>query len=222
MGLISDEQLAHALAEQQSMQVINLGDTKLPPDVISKLTEAMAQMYRVVPVHFDGNTLTVATCDPQNLNIQDELRTFLGYDIRMVVATERDIQAAVDKYYSSELDTFERVVQDLASDQELEAAAKALAKEGAFNLTDAEALADSVPVRKLLNMVLLLAIKDHASDIHFEPFEDDSAFGLRRKVCCMKWCRHHVTWPSPLRRASKLWPTWILPNAACRRTVVLS
>lgn len=180
MGLISDEQLAQALAEQQSMQVVQLGDLKLPPDVLEKLTEAMAQMYRVVPVHFDGNTLTVATCDPQNLNIQDELRTFLGFDIRMVVATERDITAAVDKYYSSELDTFQRVVEDLASDQELEAAAKALLTEGAFNLTDAEALADSVPVRKLLNMVLLLAIKDHASDIHFEPFEDE--FRIRIKA----------------------------------------
>lgn len=180
MGLISDEQLAHALAEQQNMQVVNLGELKLPPDVISKMTETMSQMYRVVPVHFDGNTLTVATCDPQNLNIQDELRTFLGFDIRMVVATERDIQAAVDKYYSTQLDTFERVVADLASDQELEAAAKALATEGAFNLTDAEALADSVPVRKLLNMVLLLAIKDHASDIHFEPFEDE--FRIRIKA----------------------------------------
>jgi type IV pilus assembly protein PilB len=50
----------------------------------------MAQMYRVVPVAFEGNTLTVATCDPQNLAIQDELRTFLGYDIRLVVATERE------------------------------------------------------------------------------------------------------------------------------------
>ncbi len=56
----------------------------------------------------------------------------------------------------------------------------ALARDGAFNLTDAEALADSVPVRKLLNMVLLLAIKDHASDIHFEPFEDE--FRIRIKA----------------------------------------
>jgi type IV pilus assembly protein PilB len=55
-------------------------------------------MYRVVPVQFDGNTLTVATCDPQNLTVQDELRTFLGYDIRMVVATEREFTAAIDKY----------------------------------------------------------------------------------------------------------------------------
>lgn len=180
MGLISDEQLVQALAEQQNMQVVQLGDLKLPPEVLSKMSETMAQMYRVVPVHFDGHTLTVATCDPQNLNVQDELRTFLGYDIRMVVATERDVQSSVDKYYSSELDTFERVVADLAGDQELEAAARSLATEGAFNLTDAEALADSVPVRKLLNMVLLLAIKDHASDIHFEPFEDE--FRIRIKA----------------------------------------
>ncbi len=180
LSMISDEQLAQALAEQQNMQVVQLADIKLPPDVISMMTETMAQMYRVVPVHFDGSTITVATCDPQNLNIQDELRTFLGYDIRMVVATERDIQGAVDKYYSTELDTFERVVADLASDRELEAAAKKLGAEGVFNLTDAEALADSVPVRKLLNMVLLLAIKDHASDIHLEPFEDE--FRIRIKA----------------------------------------
>ncbi|MFO1065355.1 MAG: ATPase, T2SS/T4P/T4SS family [Pirellulales bacterium] len=179
-GLISDEQLAQALAEQLNMQVVQLGDTKLPPDVIDKMTETMAQMYRVVPVHFDGSTLTVATCDPQNLSIQDELRTFLGFEIRMVVATERDILAAVDKYYSTELDTLERVIETIAKDSELAEAAKALTGDGPFNLTDAAALADSVPVRKLLNMVLLLAIKDHASDIHFEPFEDE--FRIRIKA----------------------------------------
>ena len=179
MGLITDDQLSQALAEQLGMQTIQLGDVQLPPDVLDKVTETMAQMYRIIPVHFDGDTLTVATCDPQNLTIQDELRTFLGYHIRMVVSTERDILAAIDKHYSSDLDTFERVVQDLANDTELFKAASMLTGDK-FNLTDAEALADSAPVRKLLNMVLLLAIKDHASDIHFEPFEDE--FRIRIKA----------------------------------------
>ncbi len=179
MGLITDEQLSQALAEQLGMQTVQLGDVQLPPDVLEKITETMAQMYRIVPVHFDGDTLTVATCDPQNLTIQDELRTFLGYSIRMVVATEREILAAIDKHYSSDLDTFERVVADLATDEELFAAASKLTGDK-FNLTDAEALADSAPVRKLLNMVLLLAIKDHAADIHFEPFEDE--FRIRIKA----------------------------------------
>jgi type IV pilus assembly protein PilB len=179
MGLITDDQLSQALAEQLGMQTVQLADIQLPPDVLAKISETMAQMYRVIPVHFDGDTLTVATCDPQNLTIQDELRTFLGFNIRMVVSTERDILAAIDKHYSSDLDTVERIVAELANDEELFAAASKLTGDK-FNLTDAEALADSAPVRKLLNMVMLLAIKDHASDIHFEPFEDE--FRIRIKA----------------------------------------
>src|ERR1700674_21210 len=90
-GLVNDEQLAQALAEQWNMQVIHLGDTVIPPNVLNLVTEAMAQMYRIVPISFRDNTLTIALCDPQNLAIQDELRTFLGYEIRAVIATEREI-----------------------------------------------------------------------------------------------------------------------------------
>jgi type IV pilus assembly protein PilB len=179
LGLITDAQLAQALAEQLGMQTVELADVQLPPDVLQHLTETMAQMYRVIPVQFDGTTLTVATCNPQDLRIQDELRTFLGYDIRMVVATERDVDGLIARYYSSDVDTMERIIENLAKDAELKEAASKLT-DGAFNLTDAEALADSVPVRRLLNMVLLLAIKDHASDIHFEPFEDE--FRIRIKA----------------------------------------
>jgi type IV pilus assembly protein PilB len=180
LGLITDSQLAQALAEQMNMQTVELGEAKLPPDLLQHVTETMAQMYRVIPVKFDGSTLTVATSNPQDLRIQDELRTFLGYDIRLVVATDREIDAMIAKYYSSDVDTMERIIENLAKDNELRAAAAKLSGDGAFNLTDAEALADSAPVRRLLNMVLLLAIKDHASDIHFEPFEDE--FRIRIKA----------------------------------------
>jgi type IV pilus assembly protein PilB len=139
----------------------------------------MAQLYRVIPVRFDGHTLTVATCDPQNLTIQDELRTFLGFDIEMVVAPEREIKAALERFYSSDSLSVEKIVQELAADTELFKQASMLTGDK-FDLDGAEALADSVPVRKLLNLVLLLAIKDHASDIHFEPFEDE--FRIRIKA----------------------------------------
>jgi type IV pilus assembly protein PilB len=180
MALITDEQLAQALAEQQGMRVVQLEDMTLAPELIKKLSESMAQLYRVVPVKFEGNRLTVATCDPQNLTIQDELRTFLGYEIEMAVATEREIKAAIERHYSSETESVEKLVASLADDEELLEAAKALATDGPFDLSGAEALADSVPVRKLLNMVLLLAIRDHASDIHMEPFEDE--FKIRIKA----------------------------------------
>ncbi len=179
-GYISDEQLAQALAEQWNMKAIHLGDTVISPQVLSYVTEPMAQMYRIVPVSFRDNTLTVAVCDPQNLAVQDELRTFLGYDIRSVVATEREIKAALDRYYSASGESVESLVADMESDQDLAKKAEAVNKEGPIDLTNIEALADSAPVRKLLNMVMLLAIKDHASDLHFEPFEDE--FRIRIKA----------------------------------------
>src|SRR6056297_186505 len=179
MSLITDDQLAQALAEQMGMQTVSLSEVEISPDLLEKLTETMAQLYRVVPVKFENNRLTVATCDPQNLTIQDELRTFLGFEIDMAVATERELTASITRYYDSESESVEKLVAELQADDELKAAIEALESEK-FNLSDMEALADSAPVRKLLNMVLLLAIKDHASDIHFEPFEDE--FRIRIKA----------------------------------------
>jgi len=179
-GLVNEEQLAQALAEQFGMQVIHLADTVIPPNVLNLVTETMAQMYRIVPVSFRDNTLTIALCDPQNLAIQDELRTFLGYEIRAVVATERDILKALDRFYAASGESVESLVHDMDEDEELAAAAEAIDSDGPIDLTSVEALADSAPVRKLLNMVLLLAIKDHASDLHFEPFEDE--FRIRIKA----------------------------------------
>jgi len=180
MALVTDDQLSQALAEQWNMQVIHLGDTVIPPNVLNLVTETMAQMYRIVPVSFRDNILTIALCDPQNLAIQDELRTFLGYEIRAVVATERDIIKALDRFYAASGESVESLVSDMDADVELAAAAMAAGKDGPIDLTSVEALADSAPVRKLLNMVLLLAIKDHASDLHFEPFEDE--FRIRIKA----------------------------------------
>jgi len=180
MTLITDEQLSQALGEQMNMKVVTLGDTPIAPELLEKLTETMAQLYRVIPVKYDGHKLTVATCDPQNLSIQDELRTFLGFEIEMVVATEREIKAAIERFYSSDSLSVEKIVKELAEDTELFKAATSLLQGEKFSLDGAEALADSAPVRKLLNLVLLLAIKDHASDIHFEPFEDE--FRIRIKA----------------------------------------
>ncbi|MCU0871406.1 MAG: Flp pilus assembly complex ATPase component TadA, partial [Pirellulaceae bacterium] len=181
MQLITDDQLAQALAEQMHMQVVNLGEIELDRDLIATITDSMAQLYRVIPVLKEERSLTLATCDPQNLAIQDELRNFLGYDIRLVVATEGDIKRALGRYYASESDSIESILSELEDDAELKAAVEAASKQhGPVDLTSVEALADSAPVRKLLNMVLLMAIKDHAADIHFEPFEDE--FRIRIKA----------------------------------------
>jgi type IV pilus assembly protein PilB len=180
LGFISDEQLMQGLAEQMGLQTIIVSETDLAPEVLGRITEPMAQMYRVIPIHFEDNRLTIATCDPQNLAVQDELRTFLGYEIRLLVSTEHDIQQSLDKYFDSGKESVENIVADLENDEALKKATEALDKDGPVDIASVESLADSAPVRKLLNMVLLMAIKDHASDLHFEPFEDE--FRIRIKA----------------------------------------
>ncbi len=179
MGLITDEQLAQALAEQMGMQVASLSDMVIPPEVLSMITEPMAQLYRIIPLSFEENTLTIAMCDPQKLQIVDELRTFLGYDIKAMVSTEKDMVRALERYYTATGESVETLIADMEQDAELSAATRALETSSVVDISNAESLADSAPVRKLLNMVLLLAIGDRASDLHFEPFENEFKIRIR-------------------------------------------
>ena len=180
LGFFSDEQLGEALAEQWSTTFVTLYDREIPLDVVRLISEPMAQLYRVIPLSLEGNRLTIASADPQKIQIADELRTFLGYDIHVVVATEPEIQKTIEKLFSSETESVESLVDDLEHDGDLAAAAAKAGRDGPTDLTSIEALAESAPVRKLLNMVLLLAIRDGASDIHFEPFEHE--FRIRLKA----------------------------------------
>jgi type IV pilus assembly protein PilB len=180
LGYFTDEQLGEALAEQWGTTFVTLYDRHIPPEVARLLSEPMAQLYRVIPLGLEGNRLTIASAEPQKIQIADELRTFLGYDIHVCVATEPEITKVIEKIYSSESESVESLVEDLEKDDELAAAAAAAGRDGPTDLTSVEALAESAPVRKLLNMVLLLAIRDGASDIHFEPFETE--FRIRLKA----------------------------------------
>jgi len=179
MGLISDEELIQALGEQFDLQTIDIEGVTPAPEAREALSDSMAQLYRVIPLQLQDNVLTMATCDPQNLSMQDELRRFLGMEIRLLVAAEAQILKSIDKFFNSENESIESLIRDLEEDDDLKSATERLGGDGPINIDNINELVDSAPVRKLLNMVLLLAIKDHASDIHFEPFEDE--FRIRIK-----------------------------------------
>jgi Type II secretory pathway, ATPase PulE/Tfp pilus assembly pathway, ATPase PilB len=180
MGLINDDQLAHAMAEQFGYQEVNLVDLTVPPEVLAHMSEPMAVLYRAIPVSFRNDVLTIAMCEPDNLLAVDELRNSLGYQIRVVVTTPKDIEQALGRYYASDAETVERILDDIEHDSDLKKMAMAIEAGDTIDLASVEALSDSAPVKKLLNMVFLMGIKDHASDLHFEPFEDE--FKIRIKA----------------------------------------
>jgi type IV pilus assembly protein PilB len=179
MGWIAEEQLAQALAEQMGTRVIHLSDKIVDSEVLTRVTEPMAQLYRIIPVSFENDTLTLATSEPQKLSAIDELRSFLGCEIKVMVCTEEELTKALERYYSAGGETVETLIADMEQDAELNAAIEKVAKAKSIDLTSVETLAESAPVRKLLNMVLLMGIRDHASDLHFEPFETEFKIRIR-------------------------------------------
>jgi type IV pilus assembly protein PilB len=173
MGLVTEAQVSEALAEQWGMQVINLPETTIPPKVLELVPETMATIYKIMPISLKDNQLTVAMADPQNVGALDDLRNFLGLDVRGAVSNEQHVQEAIARYYADRQDSIEDVIAGLEEDL-----GPATEKKG-YDLGDVEEMADAAPIRKLLNMVLLLAIKDQASDIHLEPFEDEFKIRVR-------------------------------------------
>jgi type IV pilus assembly protein PilB len=175
MGLVTDVQVTEALAEQWGMPVVSLAETTIPPNVLEIVPQTMADIYKIMPVSLKNNVLTVAMADPQNVAALDDLRNFLGYDVRGAVSNLHDVEQAIARYYADKEDSIEQVIDQLREaglDQDRNEALP-------FDLASDEEIASAAPVRKLLNMVLLLAIKDQASDIHFEPFEDEFKIRVR-------------------------------------------
>ena len=174
MGLVTQEQVTEALAEQWGMAVVNLDDTNIPPKVLELVPETMASIYKIMPISLKDNVLTVAMADPQNVAALDDLRNFLGYDVRGAVSTLQAVEEAISRHYAAREDSIEDVISSLEGlDADVDD------DDGVYDLGGDEELAETQPIRKLLNMVMLLAIKDQASDIHFEPFEDEFKIRVR-------------------------------------------
>ncbi len=177
MGHVTEDQITEALAEQFGMPVINMEETTIPPKVLELVPETMASVYKIMPVSLKDNVLTVAMADPQNLAALDDLRNFLGYDVRGAVSSLAEVEEAIGRHYAAQEDDMENLMDQL---EDLEVGNKSLHEAvGAFDIGGEDEVTSSHPIRKLLNMVMLLAIKDQASDIHFEPFEDEFKIRVR-------------------------------------------
>lgn len=175
MGFITEAQVTEALAEQWGLPVINLKETTVPPKVLEVVPQTMAEIYNIMPVSLKGDVLTVAMAEPQNVAALDDLRNFLGLNIRGAVSTPQDVADAIKNYYSEKEDSIEDVIGSMEDHSPSESNSSS-----AYDIGSEDELVNSAPIRKLLNMVLLLAIRDQASDIHFEPFEDE--FKIRVKA----------------------------------------
>jgi type IV pilus assembly protein PilB len=171
-GLVKEEQLLQATAEIHGMRVANLEEAKPTPEAVKQVTKQMAELYKLVPLTYEGDLLTVAMSDPNNLQALDDLKNLIGIrNVQPVLAPPKQVEALLAKAYSTEKE--ESITSVLAALEATDIGINSMGRETSIDLNSLEELANSQPVRKLINMVLLMGIRDHASDIHFEPFEDE-------------------------------------------------
>jgi len=174
LGHCEKADVAAALAIQAGMRRVFLDEMEVPPEVIEKMDSTTARSYSVIPIEYDAGKLTVAMADPNNFRALDELHMLLGCEVQAAVADPAAVVRALDKYYAH-AESVEAVIS------ELDTTAEWIAEhEESIDLEDIRTMSESQPVKKLLNLVLLQAIRDSASDIHFEPFEDE--FKMRYRI----------------------------------------
>ena len=174
MGKATEEEILLALGAQMGMDVVSLDELELKPDVLDKVPASMAKVFKIIPIKFEKDILTVAMANPLNLSVLDDLRFMLNCDVKGAVSDEPTVDRALEKYYAESEDLMDSVLKELGN-VELPGL-----KDKVLSLDNIQQMADQAPVKKLLNLILLHAIKDQASDIHFEPFE--SEFKVRYRV----------------------------------------
>jgi type IV pilus assembly protein PilB len=171
-GLIKPKDLRIALAGQRGMEYVELEGLEISPAVLEQVPTQMARSYRIIPVEYDKgrNQLTVAMDSPDNFRATDDLSTLMGFKVVAKVADEDAINAALDKYFAEEDESINELIGEIEGDKTL---SQFVGRDQSIDLDELKEMADSTGVKKLLNLVLLQAIRDKASDVHFEPFEDE-------------------------------------------------
>src|SRR5215813_1337048 len=172
-GAIEESKLTDFLSKQYGVPAINLKDFDIDVEIIKLVPREVAEKHLVIPVNRAGPSLIVAMCDPSNIYAVDDLKFLTGYNVEPVVASEVSVREAIEKYYAERTQSLEEIVGEVSEEV-------GLTHEEVEDLEDLAKQADEAPVVKLVNLVLLDAIKKHASDIHVEPYERD--FRVRFRI----------------------------------------
>ncbi len=173
-GLIDENQLQIALAAQRGLEYININDINIAPDIIENVPAQMAKTYHIIPIEYNKNKneLVVAIDNSDNFRATDDLSTLTGFTVTAKMTDSESLENALNKYYEEQegQEGINELIDEIQDDKML---AEFEGRNQSIDLDELKELSESNPVKKLLNLVLLQAIRDKASDIHFEPFENE-------------------------------------------------
>ncbi|MGM0440914.1 MAG: type IV-A pilus assembly ATPase PilB [Elusimicrobiota bacterium] len=206
-GYITEDVFKAFLSKKSDLSYVDLKDYgDIDPKILKQVPEKIARRRNLIPVDKSNNTLTVAIADPINIFAIDDLRAITGMNIEVVLAVKFEIKKAIDKYYGTgfveqmgqensggqapseeDIDTsqaYSSILDEIDAGQEneddnLEVMEKQVGEGGVQDITKIKRQSEGAPVVKMVNFIILNAIKKGASDIHIEPFEKSARIRYR-------------------------------------------
>ncbi len=177
-GLLTEMDILEAIGRSLGLEVRETAVEEDPPkEVIKMLDGNTARMLGAVPLAFDGTTLSVVLRDPLNYQAVDELRFIVGKDVNQIIAPEGQVDVAIEKFYPIDVTA---TMHDMLAELNLDEAEIKEDEVSEQSVDQLEAQANEAPIIKFVDAIMYQAIKDKASDIHFEPFEKE--FKIRCRI----------------------------------------
>ncbi|MDP3789152.1 MAG: ATPase, T2SS/T4P/T4SS family [Candidatus Omnitrophota bacterium] len=170
-GFIDRKDLMVVLSEELGIPPINLARYKIDPSLIQLVPRKLAYRYKIIPISRMGNLLTIAMADPLNVFATDEIKSLTGFQIGILVTTDKDIDDAIDEYYGeSAHDAIEEIMEGMDKVARVEMVEEGAEREK-VDSTDLIRMTQETPVVAVTNLLLSEAVKMKASDVLIEPME---------------------------------------------------
>jgi type IV pilus assembly protein PilB len=200
LGYAKEELILQCLADYFNLPYVDLDTYLIDEKVVKIITEKMARRHTLIPLFKIGSALTVAMTNPLNLLALDEVRSKVKTDVEIAISTEKKIKKAIEQHYGATASALENTLQQLMKGNMVGSAQEASDYKKTYDLAVKDLPAgpmEDAPAARMLDLVMIQAIRDRASDIHFEP--DEKALGVRFRIDGFLF--ESLTLPKPIHPA---------------------
>ena len=173
-GFIDEPGFYRVIADALGTDFVDLSEQEIALQIQRLIPGGLARLHRALPISLTDNVLNVALVDPLDLRAAEDLRFALGKDVHVVVSPTEQIEDRIKRYYGTDTSSMEDILKQLGEAGEL------MTLRGDESAASVEAEANATPIIRFVDLILYQAIQDRASDIHFEPFENE--FKIRYRV----------------------------------------
>jgi type IV pilus assembly protein PilB len=177
LGIMGEEEITLFLSEQFNVPIVSLFEYQIDEELVRLIPPNLATKHNIFPIEKKGsNSLRVAMLDPSNMVSLNDIKFITGFDIEPAVCAESELRTAHEQFYKTEEDvSYDNIFEDF-DDSDVEV----VDSDDDINISDLERATEDAPVVKLVNAILIDAIKKNSSDIHVEPYEKN--FRVRFRI----------------------------------------